>query len=249
MKLDELFQCCSIRLNVVNEDVNRRGVLGGLGAALFGKSSVASVEKPPVEIPDKSVKSPRWVKDFITDHLPLIQKANKEIEEDRARLLDILHKKSPSDLEKTWLDSKMTDYNCTTPEELVSRMDIVPVSLALTQAALESGWGKSDLAKHHALFGQKTWSDKDSIRTPRGERYKKFSSPEESIKGYMRNINSNPAYKDLRKIRERLRKQHKPITGLSLATGLTSYSTTGSNYVEKVKNTILTQGFYNFDPK
>lgn len=248
MKLDELFQCPPIRVNV-DEDIKRRGLIGGLGAALFGKSVGASTEKPPVDIPDQSAKSPSWVKDFITKHVPLIQQANREIEEDRTRLLAILHKKSPSNIEEKWLDLKMSQYNCTTPEELLSRMDIVPVSLVLTQSAIESKWGRSDLAKHHALFGQKTWNTKDSVRAPTGERYKKFSSPLESIRGYMRNINSNPAYENLRKIRERLRKHHKPITGLSLVPGLTSYSTAGSGYVDQVKNTILTQGFNNFDPK
>ena len=114
----------------------------------------------------------------------------------------------------------------------------------MTQSAIESKWGKSEIAKHNALFGQKTWGKKDNILG-----YKKFTSPLESIKSYMLNINSNKAYAKLRQLREQLRKHHKPITGLALVNGLNKYSTAGSDYIDQVKNTILSQGFNIFDTK
>ena len=247
MKLDELFESAPISVyGITNEDVSRRGMLGGLGAALLGtKPAIAgTTSTQSVEIPAQSVKSPHWVKKFIIDHVPLINDANRRLENDRERLLTILHKNALTDFEEKWLDSMMEKYKCASPEELLSHIDIVPVSLVLAQSALESDWGRSELAKHNAFFGQKTWGKKDNIRG-----YKKFGSPSESIEAYMLNINSNKAYAPLRQLREQLRKHRKPITGLSLATGLTKYSVTGSKYVEKIKDTILAQGFHHFDQK
>ena len=240
MKLEELFEC-QVDIYKINEDVGRRGVLGGIGAALLGaKPALANT----VEIPDQSEKSPAWVKDFISKHVPLINQANKELEDERTKLINILHKKSITDFEEKWLDSKMAQYNCESPRELLSHIDVVPVSLVLTQSAIESNWGRSVIAKHNALFGQKTWDKKDSIHG-----YKKFKSPLASIKAYMQNINSNKAYANVRRLREQLRKNRKPITGLELAAGLTHYSTAGSEYIDQIKTTILSQGFNSFDTK
>ena len=247
MKLDELFESAPISVyGITNEDVGRRGVLGGIGAALLGtKPATANMASTPsVEIPDQSTKSPAWVKDFISTYVPLINQANKELENDRERLLTILHKKSITGVEERWIDSKMTQYNCASPQELLSHIDVVPVSLVLTQSAIESNWGRSKIAKHNALFGQKTWDKKDNIHG-----YKKFKSPLASIKAYMQNINSNKAYANVRRLREQLRKNRKPITGLELAAGLTHYSTAGSEYIDQIKTTILSQGFNSFDTK
>ena len=101
---------------------------------------------------------------FIKIVLPLIVKENNKIRVDRKRLFTILNKNSNTDIEKKWLEKKYKQYGVRKNDlsTLKVRMDEIPVSLAIAQAAKETGWGTSRFAlKGNALFGQWTWSGED----------------------------------------------------------------------------------------
>ncbi len=122
-------------------------------------------------------------------------------------------------------------------DELLLRVDILPVSLVLAQGAEESGWGTSRFAAEgNALFGQWTWSGEGI--TPEGQReelgdYKiaSFDSPLDGVRSYLQNLNSHPAYAELRTRRAKMRGAGELISGRELAKTLTSYSERGEEYV------------------
>lgn len=121
---------------------------------------------------------------------------------------------------------------------LLKRVDIVPPSLAVAQAAEESGWGTSRFArKGNALFGQ--WDFSGNGMKPLKQRKElgnygvaRFDSPLASVEGYMLNINRNNAYKKLRVLRAELRPDHNPVKGIELATTLDKYSERGQAYID-----------------
>ena len=99
---------------------------------------------------------------FIKIILPLIVKENTKIRIDRKRLFTILNKSSNTDIEKKWLEKKFKQYGVRQNDfsSLKVRMDEIPASLAIAQAAKETGWGTSRFArKGNALFGQRTWTN------------------------------------------------------------------------------------------
>ena len=99
---------------------------------------------------------------FIKIVLPLILQENENIIKDRKQLFKILSKKFNNNKDKIWLGKKFKEYKIENSDisELKVRMDIIPVSLAIAQAAKESGWGTSRFAlEGNALFGQWTYSD------------------------------------------------------------------------------------------
>ena len=127
---------------------------------------------------------------------------------------------------------------------LMKRVDIVPPSLAIGQAALESGYGTSRFAlEGNAFFGQWTYSGKGikakKYRKEKGNyRVEAFDWPFESLCAYVNNLNTHRSYSAFRAKRAALRKEHKPLTGLVLAYTLAGYSERGANYVKELKNII-----------
>ena len=127
---------------------------------------------------------------------------------------------------------------------LLLRLDIMPLSLALSQAAIESGWGTSRFAyEGNALFGQWTWTE-DAI-TPRNVRtelghygVRAFESPMASVTAYIHNINSHPAYARLRSERAAMRRRGEVISGKRLAGTLDKYSERGHDYVKELRGMI-----------
>jgi Bax protein len=125
-------------------------------------------------------------------------------------------------------------------EELLVRVDFVPLSLVLAQGAEESGWGTSRFAAEgNAIFGQWTWGGEGI--TPKGQRkdlgdYRiaAFETPLLSIMSYLRNLNSHPAYAELRDKRAELRGKGERISGYELAKTLTRYSERGQEYVDSL---------------
>ena len=132
-------------------------------------------------------------------------------------------------------------------------MDIIPPSLALAQAAEESGWGTSRFtAEGNAFFGQWDFSGKGMI--PKQQRKElgnygvaRFDSPLDSVQGYMFNINTASAYQELRKLRARLRADKREVTGLRLASTLDKYSERGEDYVEGIMQMIRYNKLENVD--
>ncbi|AWB67939.1 glucosaminidase [Saccharobesus litoralis] len=137
--------------------------------------------------------------------------------------------------------------------QLLRRVDIVPPSLALAQAAEESGWATSRFTlEGNALFGQWDFSGKGMI--PKEQRTElgnyglaRFKSPLDSVKGYMLNLNRNRAYAKLRQLRHQNRMLRKPSTGLALATTLDKYSERGQHYVDGVQSLIRYNKLQKYD--
>lgn len=129
--------------------------------------------------------------------------------------------------------------------ELLTRVDRVPASLALAQAAWESGWGRSRFARRgYNLFGH--WCEEPGCgivpaERPEGADHEvaAFSGPEESVRKYFRNLNSHRAYRHFRARRAELRNQGRPITGPALVRSLASYSERGTAYVDDIERLML----------
>ena len=191
---------------------------------------------------------------FIKIVLPLIVKENTKIRIDRKRLFTILSKNSNTNIEKKWLEKKYKQYGVRQNDlsTLKIRMDEIPVSLAIAQAAKETGWGTSRFAlKGNALFGQWTWSGeglkpKDADE---GKEHKvmKFHSLQLSVRAYLRNLNTHASYKNLRKTRSDIRTANKPLDSLILSQHLDKYAETGSQYIEVLKKIIEQNNLKDFD--
>lgn len=131
-------------------------------------------------------------------------------------------------------------------EKLLKKVDALPVSLVLAQAALESAWGTSRFAAvGNNFFGQWCFVPGCGLvpdRRHQGLNHEVtvFETPEDSVASYMRNLNSHPAYKYLRERRAELRSRKEPLNGCYLAQGLTQYSAKGATYVEDLKLLIRT---------
>jgi Bax protein len=127
---------------------------------------------------------------------------------------------------------------------LLHRVDILPPSLVLAQAAAESGWGTSRFAREgNNLFGQRTFWRGNGIvpiqrRTGETHEVKRFSTLFESVRSYMRNLNTHAAYSKLRDLRAILRRNGRPLNGVQLADGLMAYSTRSSDYIANVRTII-----------
>ncbi|BBG66812.1 possible periplasmic protein [Hydrogenimonas sp.] len=136
--------------------------------------------------------------------------------------------------------------------EYLKRIDTIPVSLVLAQAAIESNWGKSRFAKEaNNLFGEWTWGKRGIVpkNRPEGERYKIriFPSLEASIASYMRNLNRHWAYSEFREARLAAREKGLPFTGFVAAAYLKRYSQMGERYTHMVKLTIRKHQWSLFD--
>ena len=192
---------------------------------------------------------------FIQIVLPLIVAENERILEDRKKLKILSEKKFTTDLEKQWLRQKLLEYKVKKADlkELLLRMDIIPTSIALAQAAKESGWGTSRFAlEGNAIFGQWTWSgqgiaplDRESNKN---HKILKFPILRASVKAYQNNLNTHKSYKNFREKRLKLREKKKKIIGLELTETLNNYAQTGSEYT-KILNKIIRQNrLTDFEP-
>ena len=191
---------------------------------------------------------------FIKIVLPLIVKENNKIRIDRKRLFTILGKNSNTNIEKKWLEKKYKQYGVRQNDlsTLKIRMDEIPVSLAIAQAAKETGWGTSRFAlKGNALFGQWTWSG-DGLKpknAEKGEEHKvmKFHSLQLSVRAYLRNLNTHASYKNLRKVRTKFRNKNKPLDSIILSKHLDKYAETGNEYIEVLQKIITQNKLKDFD--
>ena len=192
---------------------------------------------------------------FIKIVLPLIVAENERILEDREKLIILSDKKFTTDLEKQWLRQKLLEYKVKKGDlkELLLRMDIIPTSIALAQAAKESGWGTSRFAlEGNAIFGQWTWSgqgiaplDRESNKN---HKILKFPILRASVKAYQNNLNTHKSYSKFRQKRLVLRDKNKKIIGLELTETLNNYAQTGSEYT-KILNQIIKQNrLMDFEP-
>jgi uncharacterized FlgJ-related protein len=192
---------------------------------------------------------------FIKIVLPLIVAENEKILDDRFKLKNVISKKITTDEEKQWLRQKFLEYKVkkSNVEELKIRMDIIPVSVALAQAAKESGWGTSRFAlEGNAIFGQWTWNGKgiEPLLKDKSKNHKilRFPILRASVKAYKNNLNTHKSYIKFREKRRNLRNQNKKIHGLELAKTLSNYAETGSEYTKILAQIIIENRLMDFEP-
>ena len=191
---------------------------------------------------------------FIKIVLPLILEENNRIKVDRKKLFKILNKNMNSDTEKKWLNSKFKQYGVLNKDlsTLKVRMDIVPVSLAIAQAAKESGWGTSRFAiEGNALFGQWTWSGEGikpaGVDSEEKHKVMKFKVLKASVRAYQRNLNTHGSYRQFRSARANMRDSDVELDSLILADFLDKYAATGKEYTKIIKQIIKQNNLKDFD--
>ena len=191
---------------------------------------------------------------FIKIILPLILYENEKIIDDRKKLFKILGKNFNSPGEKFWLNRRFKEYKIEDKDfaELKMRMDIIPVSLAIAQAANESGWGTSRFAlEGNALFGQWTWSKKGispKNKDPdQSHKILQFQILKASVRAYKNNLNTHNAYKEFREVRAKLRQSGTIITGLALSKYIKNYAAIGEKYVNIIEGIIEQNSLTDFD--
>ena len=201
---------------------------------------------------------------FVNVLLPLILNANEHVAKDKALLASLLAKSTYSRSDEPQLRKLATHYKLRlsdegpiTPadiEELKLRVDMIPPSLALAQGAIESGWGTSRFARlGNALYGEWVWGDSENGIVPKGResgkthRIRAFDALQGSVTSYIRNLNTHPAYKELREHRANLKANGEQVTGTRLAYTLIAYSTRREAYVKDLKSIIRRNGFEKLD--
>jgi len=191
---------------------------------------------------------------FIQIVLPLIIKENNNIRLDRKTLFSIINKSNNSDAEKKWLVKKYKQYGVSSRDlsTLKIRMDEIPVSLAIAQAAKETGWGTSRFAQEgNALFGQWTWSGEGlkpkDAEEGKGHKVMKFNILQASVRAYQRNLNTHSTYKFFRKARAEMRDAGEQLDSIVLSKYLNKYAETGNQYVEVLQKIIKQNKLKDFD--
>ena len=193
---------------------------------------------------------------FIAYLVPRVERANRKVEGLRARLLAVdarmAEGKTPGVWQRYWVRSLAEDYGIEEVEsvdrdllvKLLRRVDTVPASLAVAQAAIESGWGMSRFAREGGnLFGLRTHAKGEGLvpkERSAGQRFKvaSYGSVCEGIDAYIQNLNTHARYRDLRTVRATLRASGLPAGGDRLAHELVSYSERGFEYVAQVRAII-----------
>ncbi|MFK7866394.1 MAG: glucosaminidase domain-containing protein [Alphaproteobacteria bacterium] len=236
-----------------------------LPAVKSGKIDVPRISLQDVpagfnDIPDVNAKKALFIKSM----LPMVLIANENLMYHHQKL-DALSQlsaqasgtswnKGLSFYEQTWAETQFTRYKVALGdwEALKMRVGAVPVSLALAQAAIESGWGGSRFAQQgNALFGQWIWGNDNAGIVPEARSddqthsIRKFETPYDAIAAYMHNLNTHPAYEDFRIARLNFyESQHDHITGdqafQSVLMGLDSYSEKGLEYIDLL-NIVINQ--------
>ena len=203
------------------------------------------------ELPNTRLKKETFIKIV----LPLVVAENERILADRKKLKRILKKKQTSDLEKQWLRQKLLEYKVKkgNMDELAERVDIIPTSIALAQAAKESGWGTSRFAlEGNAIFGQWTWSDNGIAPLDRegnkNHKILKFPILRASVKAYQNNLNTHKSYSNFRDKRMTMREKNRNIKGLELTETLKNYAQTGSEYTKILNQIIIQNRLTDFEP-
>lgn len=209
--------------------------------------------------------SPQSKQNFINELVPKIEKANAIIQSQRNSLLGLYQywqqKGTLPKLSIQWIQQLATRYKLknfkvnqkVSWQNLLKRVDIVPTSMVVAQAANESAWGTSRFAKQALnYFGQWCYRQGCGL-VPRqraaGAKFevKKFPSIFASIQAYLRNLNTHYSYKDFRQMRYQLRVAKKSLDPLLLITGLEAYSQRRKAYVKTIASIINSYQLQRFD--
>ena len=211
------------------------------------------IGKLPYEL--KEIQSTKKRKElFIQIVLPLILEENNKILLDRKKLFAILNKNNNSSSDNAWINKKFKQYGVSNKDlpTLKRRMDIIPVSMAIAQAAKETGWGTSRFAlEGNALFGQWTYSDKGikPAAADVGTTHKvmMFNVLKSSVRAYARNLNTHKSYRKMRFVRAIQRDNNGKLNSLDLVEYLDNYAETGKEYTIILKKIIEQNNLIDFD--
>lgn len=192
---------------------------------------------------------------FFQSLLPLVLAESQRLQtlRERAQWLDaelragrVIDKRGQALLtrlfERYRIDGELTDRSAR--ERLLRRLDTVPVSLALAQAAKESGWGTSRFSREaNNLFGQWTWDESVGVvpakrREGSSHFVRRFPDLRSAVRYYLWNLNVGQAYVDFRRERHRQREAGQDLDGLALASTLTRYSERGEVYTREIRGMI-----------
>jgi len=188
-------------------------------------------------------------KTFFNYLIPEINKKNNEIQLLRKKVIE-------NDLSKEELTKLYKKYRINEVSKidtLLEKIDIIPPSLVLSQAALESNWGRSRFAKfYHNYFGLWCFERGCGVipkKRDKGDTHEvaKFSSPKKAIDYYFLSLNRNKSYEVLRKIRQDKRSKDQSISGISLSEGLTNYAEIGYEYVDRIRRVIISNELSKYD--
>ncbi|OOZ39111.1 hypothetical protein BOW53_12930 [Solemya pervernicosa gill symbiont] len=216
-----------------------------------------AVNHPPVIVQKSGGKKTT----FINKLVPLVEVENRRIAEVRAELITLFDSVAAggvlTDGELNRIHKIAKQYRVkgdplSQREALLQRVDIIPVELALAQAANESAWGESRFAREALnLFGIWTYdASKGLVPKGRSEGQKhlvrKYDSLGESVRHYLNLLNSHSAYQPLREIRAELRRSGGELDGALMAAGLVRYSAKGDEYVKIIRSIISTNELERF---
>ncbi len=248
------------------EQLTVLAMLNSLEQASFNLNAIRSgaevprvfVSELPVDILD--VDKVALKKDlFVSVTLPLILKANNKITQERNTLKHLMKLRSDgqswSGEQIAWLGEIAERYkgSVSNLDDLLNRVDVIPVSLALAQSIEESGWGTSRFARvGNALYGQRVWSEGKGIvphERAEGEAYevRAFEGLGKSVASYALNLNRHEAYEGFREGRARLRAAGLEPNGFTLAASLTSYSERGEEYIQTLRMLMRVNDLDQFD--
>jgi Bax protein len=236
--IEELFKSTNYNL----KDVRKNKLVKPISLDLLPKEIV-------------KIESTKKRKDlFIQIILPLIIDENNSIKLDRMRLFSILNKSKNTKAEQKWLNMKFKQYGVVNKDlsTLKVRIDEVPVSMAIAQAAKETGWGTSRFAQEgNALFGQWTWGGEGikpaDAKDDSTHKVMRFKVLQASVKAYQRNLNTHSSYKDFRSARAELRDEGKKLDSMILSEYLDKYAETGKEYVKILQQIIRQNNLTDFD--
>ena len=196
---------------------------------------------------------------FINTLIPIIYSENLQILNDRKKILDWWRESDGENFSRDfwpqWLFELSEKYGSSDSNlgNLLMRVDIIPISLALAQSAIESGWGTSRYSREgNAVFGQYTFDESKGLKPKdRNENdeffIKKFPNLSESVRSYLKNINTHLAYADFREERKKLRMSGENLSGYKLVNFLKDYSERRESYIEDVKEIISSNNFQKYD--
>jgi Bax protein len=188
--------------------------------------------------------------DFIRVILAASLLVNEQILEERKKVESILQQDSLTDEENEYLNKLVKEYRSGEQKNLLDHIDVIPPSLIISQAILESGWGKSHFAyEGNSLFGEHAQvGSKNSITAESGKiALRTYNSVREAIKGYSKNLNRHAAYKKLRDKRKQMKENREPLNGYTLMLTLDHYSETGNRYIQLVKQVMDQHKLLGFD--
>ncbi|MEX0431532.1 glucosaminidase domain-containing protein [Spiribacter insolitus] len=192
---------------------------------------------------------------FFRTLLPLVLAENTRIEMQRSELKQAINEDLPEQRRVNIIKRLAGEYDVDgdplakeTADTLMNRIDTVPASLALAQAAIESGWGTSRFARQgNNLFGEWTWQASEGLkprdRAKGADHYVRvFDDLRDSVRSYLNNLNSHEAYQRFRSLRARAAEAGREMTPTEMTAGLEKYSQRGWAYVKEVREMISGNG-------